>query len=140
MFSFNKTSGDVIVFSRDVKASDLIQMAGGAPGDSSGYTKHEESVFVNKILQKSHGEMKIKLEFGDPIDDDDNDSSNDDDDDSSNDDMDKSFDFGKEFESNGSYFIEQVFCKQRARRSTIFSDSQAPTVKRDILLAEIDLC
>ena len=134
MFSFNKTSGDVIIFSRDVKASDLIQMAGGAPGDSSGYAKHEESVFVNKILQKSHGKMKIKLDFDDREDDDD------DDDDSSNDDVDKSFDFGKEFESNGSYFIEQAFCKQRTRRSAIFSDLQALSVKKDTLLAAIDLC
>ena len=107
-------------------------MAGGAPGDSSGYDKHEESVFVNKILQKSHGKMKIKLDFGDREDDDD--------DDSSNDDMDKSFDFGKEFESNGSYFIEQSFCKQRTRRSAVFSDLQTPSVKRDTLLAAIDLC
>ena len=131
LFSFNTTSGDVIVFSRDIKASDLIHMAGGAPGDSSGYVKHEESVFVNKILQKSHGKMKIKLEFGDR---------NDDDDDSSNDDMDKSFDFGKEFESNGSYFIEQAFCKQRTKRNTIFADLRAPSVKKDTLLAAIDLC
>ena len=131
MFSFNKTSGDVIIFSRDVKASDLVQMAGGAPGDSSGYAKHEESVFVNKILKKSHGKMKIKLDFGDR---------EDDNDDSSNDDMDKSFDFGKEFESNGSYFIEQAFCKHRTRRSAIFSDLQAPSVKKDTLLAAIDLC
>ena len=109
-------------------------MAGGAPGDSSGYAKHEESVFVNKILQKSHGKMKIKLDFGDREDDDD-----DDDDDSSND-MDKSFDFGNEFESNGSYFIEQAFCKHRNRRSAIFADLQAPSVKRDTLLAAIDLC
>ena len=130
MFSFNTTSGDVIVFSRDVKASDLIQMAGGAPGDSSGYAKHEESVFVNKILQKSHGKMKIKLEFGDL----------EDDDDSPNDDIDKNFDFGKEFESNGSYLIEKAFCKQRTRRNAIFSDLQASNVKKDTLLAAIDLC
>ena len=122
------------MFSRDIKASDLIHLPGGAPGDSSGYVKHEESVFVNKILQKSHGRMKIKLEFGDLNDDDD------DDDDSANNDVDKKFDFGKDFESNGSYSIEKAFCKHRTRRSAIFSNLKAPNVKKDTLLAEIDLC
>ena len=117
------------MFSRNIGTKDLIQMAGGAPADSSGYIKHEKSTFVDKILQKSHGKMKIKLDFGDLQDDD-----------SSNDDVDKSFDFGKEFESNGTYLIQKAHCKQRARRSATFPNLNTPSVNKATLLATIDTC
>jgi len=120
----------VIVFSRDVKTRDIIQMAGGAPDDSLGYVKHEESVFVNKILQKSRGKMRIKLDLGD-LQDKSDDLPND---------VDKKFDFGKEFESNGSYLIQKAYCKQRSKRNVVFFDLKAPTVKKGTLLATIDLC
>ena len=70
------------MFSRDIGSKDLTQMAGGVLTDYSGYIQHEKSVFVNKILQKSQGEMKIKLDFGDLQDDE-----------LPNGDVDKSFDF-----------------------------------------------
>ena len=129
-FSFDKASKGTVMFSRDIEAEDLIQMPDGASGESSGYVKHEQSVFVDKILQKSQGKMKIKLDFGDLQDDD---LSNDDD-------VDTSFDFGKEFESNGTYLIEKAYCKKRDRRSAIFSDLSAPSITKATLLATIDTC
>ena len=92
------------MFSRDIGAKDLIQMASEDSADSSGYTKHEESVFVDKILQRSEGVMKIKLDFGDLPDDD-----------SPSDEVDRSFDFAQEFESNGTYLIQKVSCKHYYR-------------------------
>ena len=129
-FSFDKASKGTVMFSRDIEAEDLIQMPDGASGESSGYVKHEQSVFVDKILQKSQGKMKIKLNFGDLQDDD---LSNDDD-------VDTSFDFGKEFESNGTYLIEKAYCKKRDRRSAIFSDLNTPSITKATLLATIDTC
>ena len=117
------------MFSRDIGTKDLIQMADGDSGDSSGYVQHEKSVFVDKILQRSEGMMKIKLDFGDLQDDD-----------SSNDDVDKSFDFGKEFESNGTYLIQKAYCMQRTRRSATFPDLNTPSINKATLLATIDTC
>jgi len=123
-------SRGVIVFSRDVKTRDIIKMAGGAPDDSLVYVKHEKSVFVNKILKKSRGKMRIKFDLGDLQDKSDDLPNN----------VDKNFDFGKEFESNGSYLIQKAYCKQRSKRNVVFSDLKAPTVKKGTLLATIDLC
>ena len=117
------------MFSRDVRKTDLIEMPVGASSDASGYIKHEESIFVNKILKRSRGKMRIKLDFGDIQNNDDSSS-----------DLDTNFDFGKEFESNGSYLIEKAYCKRRIRRNTIFSDLKAPNVKKATLMATIDLC
>ena len=117
------------MFSRDIEAKDLILMAGGASGDSSGYVKHEESIFVDKILQKSEGKMKIKLDFGDLHNDD-----------PPNGDVDKSFDFAKEFESNGTYLMQKVSCKRRARRSAIFPHLNTPSITKATLLATVDTC
>ena len=128
-FSFDKASKGTVVFSRNIEAKDLIQMADGTSGDSSGYVKHEHSVFIDKILQKSEGIMKIKLDFGDLHDDD-----------SPNGDVDKSFDFAKEFESNGTYQIHKVSCKHRARRSAIFPHLNTPSITKATLLATVDTC
>ena len=129
-FSFDKTSEDELVFSRDVRNGDLIQMAGGESltSDSLDYNKHEESVIVNKVLQKSRGKLKMKLDFGEH-----------ESDDLSSDDVDKDFDFGKEFASNGTYVLEKDYCKQRSKRNIMFADLKAPNIKRSTLLATIDL-
>lgn len=132
--SFDRTSGGVTVFSRDVKTNDVIQMAGEADGKSIAYAKHEESVFKNNILQRSRGILKIKLDFSD------NDSEFDEPNDDKDAHVDKELDFGKELESNGSYLIQIMYCKQRTRRNAIFSDLKAPSVKKATLLATIDLC
>ena len=105
-------------------------MAGGESltGDSLDYTKHEESVIVNKILQRSSGQLNIKLNFG----------VEDESDNLASDDVDKDFDFGKEFASNGSYIMEKVYCKQRSKRNVIFANLKGPNVRRSILLATIN--
>ena len=92
------------MFSRDIMTNDLIQMANGADKDSLAYTKHEESVFINKILLRSRGELKLKLDFGT--------SQNNESDLPVNDEniIDKNTDFAKEFEANGS---QKTHCKQR---------------------------
>ena len=113
-----------------METSDLLQMAGGDVEDSHSiiFIKHEESVFINKLLQRSRGILKIKLDFSDD---------HDNEDDSTED---KTFDFGKEFESNGSYLIQKLYCKQRARRNVVFVDLKAPNVEKATLLATIDPC
>lgn len=120
------------MFSRDVLTNDLIEMANGADKDSLVYTKHEESIFVAKILQRSRGILKLKLNFG----------SNQNESNlphSAKDTIDKNIDFSKKFETNGSYLIQKVFCKQRAKRNMIFADLKAPNVKKASLLVTIDL-
>ena len=131
--SFDRTSGGVTMFSRDVKTNDLIQMAGGDVEDSHSiiFIKHEESVFISKILQRSRGLLKLKLDFNDDQSDFDNE------DDST---VNKTFDFGKDFESNGSYLIQKLYCKQRARRNVVFADLKALNVEKATLLAKIDPC
>ena len=120
------------IFSRDVRTNDLIQMAGEAERDSIAYIQHEESVFSNKILQKSRGILKIKLDFSDH--------QNEFDDDDTTANVNKNLDFGKELESNGSYLIQKVYCKQRAKRDITFPDLQESNVEKSTLLATIDLC
>lgn len=123
------------MFSRDVRTNDLIQTAGEDNRDSIAYTKHEESVFIKNVLQKSRGILKIKLDFND--DQNEFDVPNGDD---TTVNVDKDLDFGKELESNGSYLIQKLYCKQRVRRSATFSDLKAPKVEKATLLATIDLC
>ena len=120
------------MFSRDVLTNDLIKMANGDAKDSLVYTKYEESVFVAKILQRSRGTLKLKLNFDD----------NQNEPDLSNraeNIVDKNIDFGKEFETNGTYLIQKVYCKQRTKRNMIFIDLKGPNVKKATLLATIDL-
>ena len=132
-YSFNKTSRkDVIIFSREVLTDDLIEMANGADKDSLVYTKYEESVFINKILERSRGTLKLKLEFGGNQ----NESDLPDNDENT---IDKINDFGKEFSSNGSYLIEKVYCKQRAKRNMIFTDLKSSSIEKATLLATLDL-
>ena len=132
-YSFNRTANSVTMFSRDVIADDLIQMANGAAKDSLAYAKHEESVFINKILLRSRGQLKLKLDFGD--------SQNNESDLPDNDEniIDKTTDFSKEFEANGSYLMQKTHCKQRVKRNVIFTDLKASTVEKASLLATIDL-
>ena len=123
------------MFSRDILTNDLIHMANGADKDSLSYTKHEESVYVNKILERSHGTLKLKLDF--THDGNQNESYLPDDNDDEND-IDKTTDFGKEFASNGSFMIQKVYCKQRTKRSVIFADLKSPDIEKATLLATID--
>jgi len=49
------------------------------------------------------------------------------------------FDFSDEFEANGTYVLERVYCKQRSKRSLIFIDLASPNIKKRSLKAIIDL-
>ena len=123
------------MFSRDVLTNDLIHMANGADKGSLSYNKHEESVYINKILERSRGTLRLKLDF--THDSNQNVSYLPDDNDESI--IDKSTDFGKEFSSNGSYMIQKVYCKQRTKRNVVFADLKAKGIEKATLLATIDL-
>ena len=124
-----------LCFPRDVLTNDLIHMANKADKDSLSYNKHEESVYINKILERSHGTLRLKLDFA--HDSKQNESYLHDDDDESI--INNNTDFGKEFGSNGSYMIQKVYCKQRTKRSVVFADLKSPSVDKTTLLATIDL-
>ena len=49
------------------------------------------------------------------------------------------FDLGKEFEANGTYMLERVYCKQRSKRSLVFADLAAPNIQKGSIKAIIDL-
>ena len=127
-FSFLKTSSNVISFTRAFETSDLIEVTGGAPKGSLSYTKTEKSTFINRVLYKSRGMLKSRIELGrnqtsEP-------SSN-----TSN----PNLDFGKEFEANGTYVLEKVYCKQKSKRSLAFANLESSNIKKGFLKATIDL-
>lgn len=107
-------------------------MAKTQPHNSTVFYKHEESIFENRILESSHGVMRVKVDFGEPnislSKNDENDTF-----------YDGTIDFGEQFQSNGTYSIEKMYCKQRTRRSAIFADLAALNVEKGNLLAVIDL-
>ena len=49
------------------------------------------------------------------------------------------FDFGKEFEANGTYVLERIHCKQRSKRSLLFADLASSNIQKGSLKAIIDL-
>ena len=49
------------------------------------------------------------------------------------------FDFGDEFQANGTYTLEKVYCRQRSRRSLVFVDLASSTVQKGSLKATTDL-
>ena len=50
------------------------------------------------------------------------------------------FDFGKEFEANGTYVLERVYCKQRNKRSLIFTDlASSHNIQKGSIKAVINL-
>jgi len=111
--SFSRTSDGVTAFTREVRTDDLIQMAGEVPNNSIVYSKHEESVFIGTILQKSRWMLRIRVDLGHNHEEE---KMSQDDDPST---FDSSIDLGKEFEANGTYLIEKVYCKHRTRRNAV---------------------
>ena len=105
-----------------------MEIVGGAPKDSISYGKIEKTTFINDILFISRGTLHASLELGH------NQSST-----SPNDTFSSSFDFGKAFEVNGAYVLEKVYCKQRNKRSVIFTDLSSSHVQKGSLNAVIDL-
>ena len=49
------------------------------------------------------------------------------------------FDFSDEFQTNGTYILERVYCKQRNKRSLVFRDLASPNVQKGFLSATINL-
>jgi len=104
-------------------------MASEVPQDALVYTKTEESVFFGVILQRSHGSVEIKIDFGG-----DDESMRDDDDGT----YDKTVDFSNEFQPSGTYSIEKLYCQQRNKRDVTFTDPTTSDLQKGTLLAVID--
>jgi len=49
------------------------------------------------------------------------------------------FDFSKEFEVNGTYDIEKIYCKQRSKRTITFADLTESNVQKGTIRAVTDL-
>jgi len=49
------------------------------------------------------------------------------------------FDFSDEFEANGTYILERVYCKQRSKRSLVFADLTSSDIRKGSLKATVDL-
>lgn len=49
------------------------------------------------------------------------------------------FDFGKEFEANGTYELERVYCKRKSKRSLVFINLDASNIQKGSLTGFIDL-
>ena len=107
----------------------MIDIGGGAPVDSLEYTKEENSTFIDQVLQRSHGVMRVKIDFG-------QDQNSDAQDDGT---LNQSFDFSKEFEVNGTYTIEKMYCNQRNKRSITFANLKGPNVQKGTIRAATDL-
>ena len=58
---------------------------------------------------------------------------------SSSDTFNPTFDFGKEFEANGTYVLERVYCRQKSKRSLVFDDLASSNVQKGSLKATINL-
>ena len=121
-----KTSGNVTSFTRTINSSDLIEVTGGASKDFLNYAKTEKSTFINKILYRSHGMLKAGVELGHHHN-------------LSSDANNTNFDFGKEFEANGTYELERVYCKHRSKRSLVFVNLDASNIQKGSLTGNIDL-
>jgi len=102
-------------------------MAGSPPDSSLVLSKHEVSVFVNKILKMSRGIMRVRIDFGKANLSMANDTFSD-----------SVMSFGREFQSNGTYLIEKAYCKRKSKRNLIFEDLAASNVEKGDLLAIID--
>ena len=117
----------MISFTRIIKTNDLIEVTGGAPKDSLNYAKTEKSTFINKILYRSQGKLRTKVDFG-----------HEQNSEPGSDTFNPNFDFGDEFQANGSYILERVYCKQRNKRSLVFVDLASTNVQKGSLKATID--
>ena len=133
IFTFNRyfetALGSEITFTRTITRDDLIDIGGGAPKDSLDYTKQENSTFINKILERSHGVLQVRVNFGH----DQNSAA------PSDGTFNPKFDFSKEFEVNGTYSLDKMYCKQRSKRTITFADLSEPDVHKGTIRAVIDL-
>ena len=126
-----KTSGKVVSFTRTIKAEDLIDSSGDVPDNSLDYTKHEKSTFINKILYRSSGLLTVRVDYGQ-----DKDSTSEP---PASDTFNPNFHFDKEIEVNGTYELKRKYCKQRQRRSFIFTDLTSNNIYKGTLKAVMDM-
>ena len=126
--SYAKTSNKVVSFMRSFKEDDLIEVTGGLSTDSLDYIKIEKSTFINKILYKSQGTLRIRVVFD-----------NDQNPEPASDTYNPHFDFGDEFQANGTYVLEKVYCKQRSKRNLVFADLSDSNIQKGSLKAVINL-
>ena len=105
-----------------------IEVTGGLSKDLLDYIKIEKSTFINKILHKSQGTLRIKVVFG-----------NDQNSEPASDTYNPHFDFGDEFQANGTYVLENAYCKQRTKRNLVFADLIDSNIQKGSLKAVIDL-
>jgi len=117
------------MFTRSIKSADLIDISGGAPRNSLDYIKLEKSTFIDKVLYKSSGVLKARVDFGhgksaEP---------------SSSKTFNPNIDFGEEFQANGTYEITKMYCSRRHKRSFSFADLSNPNVHKGNIKAVIDL-
>jgi len=104
-------------------------MVGEVPQSAIVYEKVEESVFVGQILQESNGRMKVKIKFGS------DEEAGKDNDDST---YDNTVNFSNEYQSNATYSMKRVYCKNKNKRDVTFSDLSASDVEKGSLLAVIN--
>ena len=69
--------------------------------------------------------LRVKVDFGNP--------------EPASDTFNPNLDFSDEFQANGTYVLERVYCKQRNKRSLVFGDLASPNVQKGFLAAYIDL-
>ena len=125
-----KTSGKVVSFTRTIKAEDLIDISGNVPDNSLDYIKYEKSTFVNKIPYSSSGILTVRVDYGQ-----DKDSTTES---PASDTFNPNFHFDKEIEVNGTYVLKRRYCKQRQRRSFIFTDLASNNIHKGTLKAITD--
>jgi len=78
-------------------------------------------------LDRSRGILRIRVDFGH------NQSSE-----SASDTYNSDFNFGDEFQANGTYMLKRAYCKQRNKRSLIFVNLDSSNVQKGSLKATID--
>ena len=124
-YSYVKTSTKVVSFIRSFNEVDLLELPGGAPKNSLGYAKTEKSTFINNILYKSHGMLRMKVLFRNS--------------ESPSDTIDSKFDFSNEFQANGTYVLEKVYCKRRSKRNLAFANLAQSNIQKGSIKATTNL-
>ena len=128
MLRYLKTSNRVISFTRKIKTKDLIDVSGDVPKNSLDYSKQEKFTFINKVLYSSCGMLRARVDYG-------NKSSES----PASDAFNPNFHFDKEFEVNGTYILTRRYCRQRQRRSFIFTDLTSYNIQKGTLKANINV-
>lgn len=79
-------------------------------------------------MYRSYGMLRARVEFG-----------HDQNSESASDTFNPDFDFGDEFEANGTYVLKKFYCKQRSKRNLIFIDLTSSNIQKRSLKATVNL-